>query len=166
MSNLLELNCWMSFCKAKISRVALCWPHTLKTWALIFFPIVKAVIIFKRSDTVSSYIIMTREFHLGVYTLQFFAHPKNCTFQTIRFISEGQVYAMLLMPQLWWVLNKIIYKSVGLNLLRQGRSRCSYRSYYSNNSKCSSNNQTNHFFPSFEIDYVTYVMWGFVPKVR
>ena len=86
MSNLLELNCWMSFCKAKISRVALCWPHTLKTWALIFFPIVKAVIIFKRSDTVSSYIIMTREYPLCVHTLQFFAHPKNCIFYTIQFI--------------------------------------------------------------------------------
>lgn len=30
----------------------------------------------------------------------------------IQFISEGQAYGMLLMPWLWWVLNKIIYKGM------------------------------------------------------
>ena len=31
----------------------------------------------------------------------------------IQFISEGQTNGMLLMPWLWRVLNKIIYKSMG-----------------------------------------------------
>ena len=68
-----------------------------------------------------------------------------------------QVYGMLLVPQLWRVVNKIIYKSMGLNLLRQGCSLCSYRSDYSNNSKYGSSNQTNHSFSSLE-DILKYIM--------